>query len=645
MPWSCTSCGGAELLDDDACPRCGGRKAAWTVSDARTRHFRVHARARFEVLAGRSDEPGPAGSPAQTDREAAPATVAWSLARADAADLQRRGLLPAPAHQLIVRVHGARPGADLGVRVGVELTRREPVEQALATPPAAAAGDADVRLVLVHGPGPADLRFPGLEVVDVSDHGDPWVARAVRLSAAGSTAPRELPVRPLLAPPRAKRFELFAGSGDAPTAPDHPRQRERAGSPTATAWTVPRSVVSQLLGLNGRPAPAHQLTVRAFARPGERLDLVVAVEGGAERALPEPAVVEGGPSGDDVRLLFVHGDGPLPVVPGIHVIDVAAPGAPGHAPAVTLRALGQPARRVPLQATSAARGPLRFTVKYRHELHHHGLSKPDPLVVFTAVPHVTARATKGPPGVPLGSGLTDLRGQLDLGEVPAGSYELELSVDGGRTTGVLDVPSTDAELDLGDVTPTALAKNLEVGRRVMPIVRDELRSLNQWTLTSAKDKLQYAMDRLRLEAREKELAREQLVDCDPLDQPPTKVTAPCPQYGATHLRMRLAREYGIGNCGEKAAYAAIRCAEEGLHPVEVMHLDPARADHAFCVVGRAPRSPCHDARTWGPDAVIIDPWLDEVYAASEIADHMKHFASRLEGCVVPPTRHFVRIRL
>jgi hypothetical protein len=41
-------------------------------------------------------------------------------------------------------------------------------------------------------------------------------------------------------------------------------------------------------------------------------------------------------------------------------------------------------------------------------------------------------------------------------------------------------------------------------------------------------------------------------------------------------------------------------------------------DHAFVVIGRAASSKAADYKTWGPDAVVCDPWGGVVCAASEI---------------------------
>ncbi len=100
------------------------------------------------------------------------------------------------------------------------------------------------------------------------------------------------------------------------------------------------------------------------------------------------------------------------------------------------------------------------------------------------------------------------------------------------------------------------------------------------------------------------------------------VVMPTRYYQFAHYVGSLAKENGVGNCGDKASLAAVMMADRGLGPVEIFCL--SAGDHGFCVVGRAPGSDLHDPKTWGPDAVIVDPWSNETYPATEAGPgHMR----------------------
>ncbi len=120
-------------------------------------------------------------------------------------------------------------------------------------------------------------------------------------------------------------------------------------------------------------------------------------------------------------------------------------------------------------------------------------------------------------------------------------------------------------------------------------------------------------------------------------QAPPSVAHPGPMYTVGRYIATLAREHGSGNCGEKSMTAAVLLADRGLHPVEVMAL--ADSDHGFCVVGRDPNSDPADPTTWGPNAVVVDPWYNETYPATEMGAHMQN------GGTMPRTEALYSIAL
>jgi hypothetical protein len=79
-----------------------------------------------------------------------------------------------------------------------------------------------------------------------------------------------------------------------------------------------------------------------------------------------------------------------------------------------------------------------------------------------------------------------------------------------------------------------------------------------------------------------------------------------------------------GNCGENAAIAFILCVDKGVEPLDYMELAAEEDDHAFLVIGRREGSQAlhYDANTWGPDAVVCDPWMNKAYPCSELSTQM-----------------------
>jgi hypothetical protein len=83
-----------------------------------------------------------------------------------------------------------------------------------------------------------------------------------------------------------------------------------------------------------------------------------------------------------------------------------------------------------------------------------------------------------------------------------------------------------------------------------------------------------------------------------------------------------AEHMGCGNCGEQSAMAFLFLKDRGIRPLDWM--EATNFDHAFVVVGRAEGSKDTDIKTWGPAAVVCDPWWGEVFAPYEAPRKMHH---------------------
>ncbi len=83
-----------------------------------------------------------------------------------------------------------------------------------------------------------------------------------------------------------------------------------------------------------------------------------------------------------------------------------------------------------------------------------------------------------------------------------------------------------------------------------------------------------------------------------------------------------AKNAGCGNCMEQAAIAFIDLFDQHVLPVDLMASE--RINHTFVVIGRVKTSEQEHPETWGPDAVVCDPWDEKAYPASEIQEKMWH---------------------
>lgn len=116
----------------------------------------------------------------------------------------------------------------------------------------------------------------------------------------------------------------------------------------------------------------------------------------------------------------------------------------------------------------------------------------------------------------------------------------------------------------------------------------------------------------------------------------------------------LARQNRCGNCTEQDAVAIQYLRRFSVRPLDLMNLYPySGVDHTFVVIGRLANSIDHpdaslpqcrpngsvdsDPTTWGPDAVVCDPWHDsgKVYAATELQTKMFRGYHNFSGFLQP----------
>ena len=97
-----------------------------------------------------------------------------------------------------------------------------------------------------------------------------------------------------------------------------------------------------------------------------------------------------------------------------------------------------------------------------------------------------------------------------------------------------------------------------------------------------------------------------------------------------------AERMGCGNCGEQSAIAYQWLLARGVLPLEFMAFEPPK-NHNFVVLGRDPASDVAKAGTWGPDAVVCDPWKGKAYVASMLPQVWPAGVPKLvTGVAAPP---------
>ncbi|MCO5170728.1 MAG: hypothetical protein M9894_30745 [Planctomycetes bacterium] len=265
MPWDCTTCGSVAVLDDEpVCPGCGGAKAAWTMHADRTRTFRTARREKLELLRGGAHAPVEQAAGYPDDVALAPARAAVSLDKASARSLAARGLLPAPAHVLVARLH-PRPGQDPGLQTTVLFEAQEVAPEDHPREPLTEPGALDAWFVLVHGPEPADdLAFPGLTVLDVTEAALE-AGHAPQVGVAGLGGRRkDLPIEPLVLAHLHAR--LLCEPGEAPAGPAD-LAWEKDGQPVTEADGLPLPAEAGEDGvLRAHDLPWGDYTVQATLR-------------------------------------------------------------------------------------------------------------------------------------------------------------------------------------------------------------------------------------------------------------------------------------------------------------------------------------------------------------------------------------------
>ncbi|HHP7236507.1 MAG TPA: hypothetical protein ACFCUC_17880 [Desulfobacterales bacterium] len=77
---------------------------------------------------------------------------------------------------------------------------------------------------------------------------------------------------------------------------------------------------------------------------------------------------------------------------------------------------------------------------------------------------------------------------------------------------------------------------------------------------------------------------------------------------------------GYGNCGELALIAAVHLREQGVRPVDVLYFGTQGYDHMWTMIGLDAGWQADNLRSWGADAVWVDPWQGDKGMCFSIKD-------------------------
>ena len=102
----------------------------------------------------------------------------------------------------------------------------------------------------------------------------------------------------------------------------------------------------------------------------------------------------------------------------------------------------------------------------------------------------------------------------------------------------------------------------------------------------------------------------------------------------------LLKEWGYGHCAEQAAAAYCFLSGMDLHGSSVDACGVKDGDHAVVVIGRLPGSDPEQMKTWGPDAVVCDPWADKAYPLSRL-EEMQRPENDVKDILAPQARHYL----
>jgi hypothetical protein len=88
--------------------------------------------------------------------------------------------------------------------------------------------------------------------------------------------------------------------------------------------------------------------------------------------------------------------------------------------------------------------------------------------------------------------------------------------------------------------------------------------------------------------------------------------------------LTVSAKFSLGNCDVLALHA-LDYIVRNFPTIEAELYKIGEGDHVFLVLNRNRNSEAHDPTTWGINAVICDPWANEVYPAKDCLIRLKNY--------------------
>ncbi|GAB4185751.1 MAG: hypothetical protein Tsb0015_02920 [Simkaniaceae bacterium] len=94
----------------------------------------------------------------------------------------------------------------------------------------------------------------------------------------------------------------------------------------------------------------------------------------------------------------------------------------------------------------------------------------------------------------------------------------------------------------------------------------------------------------------------------------------------------IVKKYSIGACSHQSSVIftyflenlhLLKSKENDFPKIDVMYIH--NGNHVFIVLGRNIDSDPSDYKNWGPDALVLDPWANKIYPASQIEQELFDF--------------------
>jgi len=106
------------------------------------------------------------------------------------------------------------------------------------------------------------------------------------------------------------------------------------------------------------------------------------------------------------------------------------------------------------------------------------------------------------------------------------------------------------------------------------------------------------------------------------------------------LITEIAKKISVGNCYQMSIVALFKAIEMGMWSTRVDLISINFGNHVIIVIGRELGSDPENYKTWGPTAVVVDTWANQIFKASDIETNLQVYLGTDSKTGVPRTKLF-----